>query len=96
MPYPINPKQRYLLTNELGEKLSLSTWSSAWRRFTALAIKEGVITKEESFGLHDMKRRGTTDTKGTKQDKLAATGHSSISQLNDYDKEVPLVRPAGE
>jgi hypothetical protein len=92
MPYPINPKQRYLLTNELGEKLSLSTWSSAWRRFTALAIKEGVITKEESFGLHDIKRRGTTDTEGTAEDKLAATGHKSRQMLEIYDKSIARVK----
>ena len=28
------------------------------------AVDAGVITQEEKFGLHDLKRRGITDTQG--------------------------------
>jgi hypothetical protein len=74
--------------NESGDPLSQSGWQTVWRRFTQLAIKEGVISKNENFGLHDMKRRGVTDTTGTKADKLDATGLGNFSILKVYDKSI--------
>lgn len=56
-----------------------------------LAIEEGVITKEERFGLHDLKRRGITDTKGTRHEKQEASGHRSASMMDTYDLSVPIV-----
>ena len=50
------------------------------------------MTKEEWFGLHDIKRRGTTDTKGTAEDKLEATGHKSRQILEIYDKSISRVK----
>ena len=81
------------LAIRFGQAISGRTWQNAWRRFLELAINEGVMTKEEWFGLHDMKRRGTTDTPGTKAEKLEATGLSE-RVLPVYDKSVPIVDPA--
>jgi len=50
------------------------------------------MTKEEWFGLHDIKRRGTTDTEGTAEDKLEATGHKSRAMLPLYDKSIARVK----
>jgi len=38
-----------------------------------------------------MKRRGTTDTQGTADQKLEATGHKSKRMLDIYDKSIPRV-----
>ena len=61
-----------------------------------MAIEESVITKEERFGLHDLKRRGITDTKGTRHEKQEASGHRSASMMDTYDLSVPLVSHPGE
>jgi integrase len=70
--------------------------SSAWRRAMAAALKAGVISKEERFGLHGLKHRGITDTKGTKADKQLASGHRSMQMVHLYDHERPVVDPAGK
>jgi len=95
-PYPIKPENRLLLVNTLGDPILQDSWQSAWKRFIALAIKEGVITKEQRFGLHDMKRRGATDTKGTKAEKMEATGHHSRQMLDIYDHSKPHVNASSE
>lgn len=48
------------------------------------------------FGIHDLKRRGATDTKGTKADKKDATGHKSDAMLEVYDHSVPVVPATGD
>jgi hypothetical protein len=76
--------------------LSKSGLDTAWQRFMTLAVKEGVLTAEERFGLHDMKRRGITDTAGTRADKQQASGHKSAAMVDVYDQSLPRVKPAGE
>jgi len=88
---PINPKDRSLIVGVSGQPITQSTWQSAWKRFLNLAIEEKVITKEEWFGLHDMKRRGITDTPGGKSAKQEAGGHSDPRMLEVYDLSVPIV-----
>ena len=95
-PYPMRPEHRHLLVNASGDAIKQSSWQSSWRRFMELAIKEEIITKEQWFGLHDMKRRGATDTKGTKAEKMEATGHHSRQMLDIYDHSVPLVDASSE
>ena len=95
-PYPMRPEHRHLLVNASGDSIKQSSWQSSWRRFMELAIKEEIITKEQWFGLHDMKRRGATDTKGTKAEKMEATGHHSRQMLDIYDHSVPLVDASSE
>ena len=90
-PYPMKPEDRYLLVNNSGEQITLSGWQTVWRRFLNNAIAEQLMTKSQWFGLHDMKRRGTTDTQGTADEKLEATGHKSRRMLDIYDKSIPRV-----
>ena len=56
------------------------------------AIKAEIIVEEDWFGLHDIKRRGTTDTEGTAEVKLEATGHKSRAMLPIYDKSIARVK----
>ena len=85
---PLRPEHRPLIVNESGLAITQSTWQSAWRRFMKLAIREQIITEDQKFGLHDMKRRGTTDTVGTKAEKMDAVGLSSLQILKVYDHSV--------
>jgi len=96
IPTPILPTDRHLVVTTGGKQLAESAWQSAWGRFMDLAVTEGIITEDERFGLHDMKRRGATDTKGTKADKMESTGHSSLKMLSIYDMSIPVVDAAAE
>ena len=55
------------------------------------AIEAEIMSEQEWFGLHDIKRRGTTDTEGTAEDKLEATGHKSRQMKEIWDKSVSKV-----
>lgn len=91
---PTNPEQRYIITAEHGGALGKSGLDTAWNRFMRNAIEAGVITTEQRFGLHDLKRRGITDTPGTRADKQQASGHRDESMLDIYDLSVPTVAPS--
>lgn len=93
---PLAPEQRRLLVNEQGQPLAIATLKTAWGRLMRGAVVEGVIAPEERFGLHDLKRRGVTDTAGNRADKRQASGHRSEAMMDVYDLEVPVVNPAGE
>lgn len=93
---PIRPEDRFLLVNRDGERVEKSTFNSAWRRLIARAIEEGVMAEDHRFGPHDLKRRGITDTPGTRGEKQQASGHKNESMLDVYDYSVPVVKPAGE
>ncbi|BBP86038.1 integrase [Pseudomonas sp. Pc102] len=88
---PRLPEQRFIITAEHGGKLSKSGLDSAWQRFITTAIEAGIITSEQRFGLHDLKRRGITDTPGNRADKQQASGHRDESMLDIYDLSVPTV-----
>ena len=92
---PINLKaeDRLVFVNTVGDKISASCWQGAWRNFLFAAIKDGIMTQEEWFGLHGMKRKGITDTEGTRADKQAASGHKSLGMVDIYNKEVKRVKP---
>lgn len=87
----MKPEDRYLLVNNSGGKITSSGWQSVWGRFLKNAITEQLMTNDQWFGLHDMKRRGTTDTQRTADQKLEATGHKSKRMLDIYDKSIPRV-----
>jgi hypothetical protein len=93
-PKPKNIKDRFVVVNNNGEFLPKSSFASAWQRFITRAISVGVITSDERFSLQDLKRKGTTDTKGTRDVKQEASGHKSSSMMDVYDKSVPLVKPS--
>ncbi len=63
---------------------------------TARALDEGVITEEERFGLHALKRRGITDTQGNREERQEASGHRSRQVFDIYDFSLPIVKPSIE
>jgi len=56
-----------------------------------LAIEAEIMSEQEWFGLHDITRRGTTNTAGSVEDKLEATGHKSRQMKEILDKSVSKV-----
>ncbi|MET0331300.1 MAG: integrase [Dyella sp.] len=91
---PLHAKDRVLVVAETGGPLVKSSLDTAWQRLIQRAIKNGVIAEDERFGLHDLKRRGVTDTAGTRADKQHASGHKSESMMDIYDLSVPIVNPS--
>jgi len=95
-PIPARKEDRYLFVSEGGSLLVKSSLDSSWKRFIKTMIEEEIIEESQRFGLHDLKRRGTTDTKGTRAEKQEATGHKSASMMDVYDFSVPIVKPVTE
>lgn len=95
-PVPMHAEKRHLVVAAHGGPLSKTSLDTAWQRLITQAINKGVIAEEERFGLHDLKRRGITDTAGNRSDKQEASGHRSEDMLNVYDLSVPTVKPAAE
>jgi len=92
-PVPMQPAARYLFVGEDGEPLTRSGFNTAWQRLMKNAISDGVIPAEMRFGLHGLKHRGVTDTKG---DKKIASGHKTDAMVNLYNHELPLVGPVSD
>lgn len=95
-PVPMRAEDRPLFVAQDGVPLRKGTLDSAWQTMIKLAIADGVITAEERFSMHGFKRRGITDTPGTRGEKQLASGHRTEAMLDVYDQSVPVVRPAGE
>lgn len=85
---PIRAEDRYLFVSEDGERLTEDGWQTAWGRMMRNAVKDGILCQEDRFGLHSLKHRGVTDTKG---DKRLASGHKTNAMLHLYDHEIPTV-----
>jgi len=96
LPIPHRPQDRYLVVAETGRPVIKSTMSSAWRRAIAIAITTGVLALEEKFGLHAIKHRAITDTKGNKAEKQLASGHKTMQMVNHYDHSRPVVDPVSD
>ena len=90
---PIRPENRRLILAENGEPLTKSGLDSAWQRLVHSAIEAGVIAEADRFSLHDLKRKGGTDTPGTRAEKQDALGLTE-QMMNVYDKSVPVVKPS--
>lgn len=88
---PIRADRRYLIVASHGGPLRKSSLDTAWQRFMLSAISDGTITAEERFGLHDLKRRGITDTVGNRAVKQEASGHRDEAMMDVYDLSLPLV-----
>lgn len=95
---PLKPEQRPLFVNNSGDALKKSTFDSAFQRLMHRAMNEDppIITEAERFSAHDMKRKGATDTPGTRADKQDAGGWKSPQVVEVYDKSIPVVKPSGE
>ncbi|MCH4563387.1 hypothetical protein MKP05_09620 [Halomonas sp. EGI 63088] len=91
---PLDPARRPLFVGTGGDALTRHGLDSAWYRMMLAAVDAEVITQEEKFGLHDLKRRGITDTEGNRHDKQEASGHRSERMLDVYDLSVPEVDPS--
>lgn len=94
LPAQLRADLRFLFLAEHGEPLQKTSLDSTWQRFIQLSISAGVISAEERFSLHDLKRKGGTDTVGNqaeRQDALEVTD----AMMKVYDKSVPRVRPSG-
>ena len=85
--------QRHLFLAEHGEPLQKTSLDSTWQRFIQLSISAGVIVAEERFSLHDLKRKGGTDTEGNRADRQDALGVTD-AMMKVYDKSVPRVKPS--
>ncbi|MEO8995006.1 MAG: hypothetical protein ABI299_10445 [Rhodanobacter sp.] len=59
------------------------------------ATKAAVITPEQRFGSHDLKRRGITETGDGNAGEKAAGDHKTDSMPDVYDFEVPGVTTPG-
>jgi len=93
-PVPLKIENRPLIVNVSGDALKKSTFDSAWQRLVVRAIKDNVISEEERFAPHDLKRKGITETAGNRADKKEASGHKSDASLDVYDKSIARVDPA--
>ena len=93
---PISPSRRPIIVASHGGPLRKSSLDSAWQRFVTLALTDEVITPEQRFGLHDLKRRGITDTAGTRADKQEASGHRDPKMMDVYDYSIPTVSPSAD
>ncbi|MBD8635643.1 integrase [Stenotrophomonas sp. CFBP 13725] len=89
---PIRAESRYLFVIEDGERLTEDGWQTAWGRMMRNAVREGVLSQDERFGLHSLKHRGVTDTKGNKKE---ASGHRTDAMMHVYDHSLPLVQESG-
>lgn len=91
IPIPMHAKDRIMFVNQTGGPLKKSSFDSSFQRLMLTAIEEGVLTRDQRFGPHDLKRKGITDTKGTRDVKQQASDHKSRQMLDVYDLEVPIV-----
>ncbi|WP_340571703.1 integrase [Stenotrophomonas sp. G106K1] len=94
LPVQLRADLRYLFLAEHGEPLQKTSLDSTWQRFIQLAISAGVITAAERFSLHDLKRKGGTDTVGNRGERQDALGVTD-AMMKVYDKSVPRVKPSG-
>ncbi|MEO7052648.1 MAG: integrase, partial [Rhodanobacter sp.] len=95
MPHPMRPEHRPLLVNSKGKPITRGTLDTLWRTMMLRAIVAKVITEDQRFGSHDLKRRGITDTGGGSAGKKAAGGHKTDAMLDVYDFEIPEVTTPG-
>jgi len=58
----------------------------------AQCCEERDTGQDEHFGLHSLKHRGVTDTKGNKKE---ASGHKTDAMMHVYDHSLPTVAESG-
>ncbi|ALN85088.1 site-specific recombinase, phage integrase family [Lysobacter capsici] len=88
---PMRAEDRPLLYGEDGAPLARSSLHSAWKRLVAAAVVAGVIAEEDTFAMHGLKRRGISNTEGTRAEKKDASGHATEQAFAIYDDEIKLV-----
>lgn len=93
---PIAASKRFIIVASHGGPLRKTSLDTAWQRFITLAIADGDIDAEDRFALHDLKRRGITDTTGNRADKQEASGHRDAKMMDVYDHSIPIVLPSAD
>lgn len=93
---PMRPEDRLRLVNAKGEAITRRALNTLWGRMMRDAIAKEVITEDKRFGIHDLKRKGITDTKGTRAEKQEASGHVTPAMMNVYDLSLPKVTTPGD
>jgi integrase len=91
-----DPEKRYIFISERGGGLITSrALKTAKNRVDQIAIEKAKALGMNfvPFTIHDVKRRGISDTTG---DKMAASGHRSQSMMNIYDVSTAKVKPTSE
>lgn len=95
MPTPMHPEDRLVLVNKLVAAVSRQALSTIWQTLMSACVELGVITDADRFGLHDAKRKGITDTQGTRADKRESSGHCTDVMMDVYDLRVPRTTTPG-
>lgn len=96
VPMPLRNTDRRLLVNDRGQPLNRRALSTLWQTMMVSAVAKGIITDAERFGAHDLKRKGITETKGTRAEKREASGHKAEAMMDVYDLSVPVVTTPGD
>lgn len=84
-----------ILVNAKGAAITKRALDQLWQNMIAKAIAAGTLAEADRFGPHDLKRKGITDTQGTRHDKRQASGHRTESMMDVYDLSVPEVTTPG-
>lgn len=92
---PRDAAQRYLLASDQGRPIRRGALDTLWRNRMPKAVEQNVIAAKDRFGIHDLKRKGITDTAGTRGEKHEASGHRSGSMMDVYALSVPRVTTPG-
>lgn len=93
LPVQMRAEHRLLILAHHGEPIQKSSLDSAWQRFIQMSLREGVILGHQRFGIHDLKRKGGTDTDGNRAERQDALGVSG-AMMKVCDKSVPMVKPS--
>lgn len=98
-PVPAAADRRFIIVAAHGGPLQKSSLDTTWQRFITKAIKDGVLTEEQRFALHDLKRRGVTDTlviaSRSKTPAATATRPCSTSTISAFRSSLhPLTNPS--
>jgi len=88
---PLKASERPIVVNTFGEPLKSGAYHSSWQRFVNGCIERGVITLEQRFSMHDLKRKGITDT-----EEDNAGEHLDPRMKDVYDKSIRTVKPASD
>lgn len=95
-PTPMQAEQRLVLVNIHGQPVTRQALSTIWQTLMRDMVANNLITADQRFGMHDNKRKGITETKGSRADKQDAGGHRTAAMVDVYDQSVPRVSTPGD
>jgi site-specific recombinase XerD len=95
MPTPMHPEDRLVLVNKFGAAVTRRALSTIWQTLMNHCVEKELISDADRFGLHDAKRKGITDTKGTRAEKRESSGHKTDAMMDVYDLSLPRTTTPG-